>query len=85
MASRNDGAAVGRKPHHLVLVAIMRKAEILRERLIEDAERMWEIYSAMGRDFAAACRTPGRAREIAEAIDRNNGRLIEGRDVECRG
>ena len=55
------GAAVRRKSHHLVLVAIMRKAEILRERLIEDAERMREIYSAVGRDFAAICRTPSRA------------------------
>ena len=63
----------------------MRKAEILRERLIEDAERMREIDPAMSRDFASRRRPPGRAREIAESIDRNNGRLIEGADVECRG
>ena len=36
--------AVRSEPHHLVLVAIVRKAEILRERLVEDAERMRKIY-----------------------------------------
>ena len=36
------GLAVGSKPHHLVLVAVVRKAEILRQRLIKDAERMRE-------------------------------------------
>src|SRR5262245_16334209 len=46
----------------------MRKTTILRERLIEDAERMREIYSAIGRDVAIDRRTPSRAREIAETI-----------------
>src|SRR5262245_38541173 len=59
--AQERGAAVRREPHHLVLVAIMRKPKILRECLIEDAERMWEIYSAIGRDFGAICRTPSRA------------------------
>src|SRR5262249_2348423 len=31
-------AAVGRKSHHLVLVAIMEKSQILRDRLIKNAE-----------------------------------------------
>ena len=42
-----QGTAVRRKPHHLVLIAIMRKAEILRERLIENTERMRKIHAAM--------------------------------------
>ena len=63
----------------------MRKAEILRERLIEDAERMREIDSAFDRDFTPRCRAPRRAREIAESVDRDDGRLIERADMEGRG
>ena len=52
--------AVGSKPHHLVLVAVVRKAEILRQRLIEDAERMRKIDAAVDRDLRAAARRPRR-------------------------
>ena len=48
------GLAVRRKPHDLVLVAVMRKAEILGERLIEDAERMRENRP----DLRSRCRAP---------------------------
>ena len=37
--------AIGREPHDLVLVAIVRKAQILGQRLVEDAERMREPYA----------------------------------------
>ena len=63
----------------------MRKAEILRQRLIEDAERMREIDAAVDGDLRPAADAPGGAGEIAEAIDRNDDRLIEGRDVKGRG
>src|SRR4051812_29084629 len=45
---------------------------------------MREINAAMGFDFAAISRPPCCAREIAEAVDRCNGRLLKGRDMECR-
>src|SRR5271167_1511948 len=40
-------AAIGGEPHYLVLVAIVRKAEVLRDRLIEDTERMRKIHAAV--------------------------------------
>jgi len=63
------GRAVGRKPHHLVLVAVMGKAEILRERLVEDAERVREMHPPLNRDARAASHAPGGTGKIAEAVD----------------
>ena len=85
MASIAFGCAVRREPHHLVLVAIVGKAEILGQRLIEDAERMREIDAAVDTDVAALARSPGGAGEIAEAVDRDDHRLVERRDVKGRG
>ena len=44
------GPAVRREAHDLVLVAVMRKTEILRESLVKNAERMREKYSAVDGD-----------------------------------
>ena len=78
--------AVGREPHHLVLVAVVREAEILRQRLVEDAERMREVDAAVDREMRRPRPTPQRAlREVAEAVDRDADRLVEGRDEEGRG
>ena len=63
----------------------MRKAEILRQRLIEDAERMRKIHPSIDRDVCALARPPGRAGEIAEAIDRDDDRLFERRNMKGRG
>ena len=41
--------AIGGKPHQLVLVAVMRKSEILRHGLVEDAERMRKQNPAVQR------------------------------------
>ena len=46
--------SVGRQPHHFVFVAVMRKAEILRDRLIENAERMREQRPALDVDGRAS-------------------------------
>ena len=77
--------AVRREPHDFVLVAIMRKAQILRERLIEDAKRMRKKHASIDGDVGAPADPPGSAGEIAEAIDRDNDRLIEWRNVKGRG
>src|SRR5581483_11822632 len=45
---------VRREPHDLVFVAVMREAEVLRERLVEDPERMREVHLVLDRDGAAA-------------------------------
>ena len=63
----------------------MGKAKILRQRLIEDAERMRKIDAAIDADVAALPDAPGGAGEIAEAVDRDDDRLLEGRDVKGRG
>src|SRR5450830_1642086 len=76
--------AIGRKAHHLVFVAVARKAEILRQRLIEDTERMRKIDLVLGLDAAAAADTPGGAGKIAEAVHRHRHRIIERRNEKSR-
>ena len=60
--------AIGREAHHLVLVAVVREADELRHRLVEDAQRMREVDAAVDRDLAALAQTPGRRGKIAEAV-----------------
>ena len=62
----------------------MRKAEVLRQRLVEDAERMREVDLVLDLDLRAAADAPGRAGEVAEAVHRDDDRLVERRDVEGR-
>src|SRR5207245_2230172 len=71
-------APIGGEPHHLVIVAIVRKAEILRKRLIKHAERMREIHAALDIDLAVRGRAPGGAGEIAKAIHRDDACLFKG-------
>ena len=73
------------EPHHLVLVAIVRKAEILRQRLVEYAERMRKIHPRAAERFAPARQAPRRAGEIAKTVDRYGHGLLEGRHVKGRG
>ena len=77
--------AVGRKAHDLVLVAIVGKAQILRQRLVEDAERMRKIHPPVDGDVLALADAPGGAGEIAEPVDRNDDGLLERRDMKGRG
>ena len=77
--------AIGREPHHLVLVAVVRKTDELRDRLVEHAERMRERHPAIQAQRRTASDAPGGGGEIAEAVDRNRHRLFERRHVEGRG
>ena len=77
--------AVRREPHHLVFVAVMRKAEILRQRLVKDAERMRKIDPILHLDSGPATDAPRGAGEIAEAVHRHDHRLLERRDMKRRG
>src|SRR5262245_9904964 len=72
------GFAIRREPHNLVLITIMRKAQILCKGLIENAERVWKVYPPIDGDVVTLPDTPGCAREIAEAIDRNGNRFLKG-------
>src|SRR5215831_7832192 len=74
--------SVGRQPHNLILVSVMRKPEILGEGLVKDAERVGKIHSALDRDISSLTDTPCRAGEVAEAIDRHDHRFFEWRHVE---
>ena len=75
---------VRREAHHLVLVAVIGKAEILGQSLIEDAERVREIYPTLDRDVAFPTDTPCRAGEITETVDRDDSRFLERRNVKGR-
>ena len=60
----------------------MRKAEILRERLVKDAKRVRKKDPPLDLDIVALPDAPGAARKIAEAVDRDDGRLLKRRDQE---
>jgi len=66
------------KPHNLVLIAVVREAQILRQRLVEDAERMGEEDVAVDPDVLAVTDTPRSASEITETINGDDHRVIEG-------
>src|SRR5688572_21597537 len=76
--------AVRRKAHDFVFVAVVRKAEELSHRLIEDAKRMRKVDAAIDLHLATASGTPRSAREIAEAVHRYRYRFLEGRHEESR-
>ena len=77
--------AIGRQPHHLVLVAIVREADELRHRLVEHAQRMREVDAAVDRQPAALTQPPGGRGKVAETVDRYGDGLVVGRDQEGRG
>ena len=63
----------------------MREAEILRHRLVENAERMGKQDPAIERQLGAAAAAPGGAGKIAKAVDRDHRRVAKWRWVKCRG
>ena len=77
--------AVGREPHDLVLVAVMGKAEVLGERLVEDAERVRKEDTPLNPDVGALPHAPGGAAEISKTVDGDDDGLLEWRDVEGGG
>src|SRR5262245_22793522 len=76
--------AVGCETHDLVFVNVMREAEILRQRLIQDAQRVWTVDPSIHRQSRPLAGTPGSAGKIAEAIDRNNDSFLEWRNMKGR-
>src|SRR4029077_2964451 len=62
--------AVRRKPHHLVLVAKLPEAEILRQRRVVHPERVWKSNLAEDSHARALANGPHRTCEIPESIRR---------------
>ena len=77
--------AVGREAHHLVLVAVVREAQVLRERLVEDAERVREVDALRRRRSRVPRPTPhaALAKSPKPSTETTDG-LVERRDVEGR-
>ena len=82
---REARLAVGRQAHHLVFVAVLREAEELRERGVEQAERVRELDAAADVDVVAAADAPHDAAEVAEPVDRDDRRFVERRGEERAG
>src|SRR5580765_7449275 len=62
--------AVRRESHHLELVSVFGKTEELRDRQIQETQRMREEHAILDGQARTTSNTTGRADEIAEAIDR---------------
>src|SRR5688572_7375288 len=75
-------AAVRREAHDFYIVAVVRKAEKLRRRCVDDSDRMW-IFDLSGYlDVVALPRGPHRRDEVAEAVDRQQRGAFERRNIE---
>jgi hypothetical protein len=74
------GLAIRRQPHHLEFIAVFPEAEELRQREIQQAERMRIEDAAIDSERAAGGASPRRAHEIAEAVNRAHCRLVERAD-----
>jgi len=77
--------AVSGESHHFVLVAILGESEELGEGGVEEAEGVREADGAAHVDVIAAADDPHDAAEVAEAIDGDDGGLIERRTEEGAG
>ena len=73
---------VGGEAHHLVLVAVLREAEVLRDGRVEDAEGVGERNLPADLEVVTLPDAPHRAHHVAEPVDREHGRPFERRDVE---
>jgi hypothetical protein len=79
------GGAVRRQPHDLVLVAVVREAQVLRERQVEQAERVREEHAVTHVERRAPSVPDRRADEVAKPVDRADRRLVEPARVERTG
>src|SRR4029077_11138181 len=77
--------AVRGKAHDLELVAVLREAEILRDREIQQAERVRKEHATIDLQCGSADTSPRRADEIAEAVNRTDSGIVEGTDKRRAG
>ncbi len=77
--------AVRRQAHHLPLLAVAVKADELRDGRVEEAGRVRELDPVDDLQLPIAPHAAHRRHEVAEAVDRQAGRLLERRDEERAG
>jgi hypothetical protein len=61
------------------------ESQVLRNGLVEYAERMWKVYAPVSRDDVSRRNPPSGTGEVAEAVNRNDGRLIKRANMKCGG
>ena len=77
--------AVRREAHHLVLARVHPEAGEVGEGRVQQAERVRKAQFPQQLDVAAAPDADRRGRPLADAVHRDDGRLLEGRRIEGRG
>ena len=78
--------AVGREPHHLVFAGVDLEAGVVGEGRIEQPERMREVQSpCASRDRLPRPNADRRGRPLADAVHREDHRLVERRRKERAG
>ncbi len=73
------------EPHHLVFARIHLEAGEVGERAVEEAERIGEAKLLEEPQVGAAAGAERRRRPLADAVDGDDGRLLERRGVEGGG
>ena len=76
--------AVGREAHQLVLAAVHLEAAEVRERRVEEADRVREPELREHVESVAAAEADRGRRPLPHAVHREDGRLLERRRVERR-
>src|SRR5665213_3541465 len=76
--------AIGSEPHDFVFITVIWKSQELRQCLVENTQRMRKIDTILYLDGGVMPDPPGRARKVAEAVDRGNRRLAKRGDKKTR-
>src|SRR5271163_4957418 len=74
-------SAVRRQTHDLVLVAIVRKTQILTKGLIKYSKRMRKKYPAPNADVFPVPHSPSCAGKVSETVYRDDNGILKRRDV----
>ena len=77
--------AVRREPHQLVFAAVDREPAVVGERGIQQPQRVRKVQLLGQRDAIAAAHPEARRRPLADAVNRQDRRLVERRREERAG
>src|SRR6516162_7848088 len=76
--------AVSSKAHHFVFVAVMKKAQVLGQGRVKDAERVGEVDALIDSDTRFHPESPCCTRKISESVDRHACGFVKRRYQKCR-
>ncbi len=79
------GFSVGRKPHHLVLVAVMGKSQELGKGRVEKPHGGREVHGLQNLDFGSLALAQHRGGKIPRAIDAQDGSFLVRRGIKGTG